>query len=131
MVNYPIPRAGLPSGTVQWSDGTNFNGSVWIAFTGMQSGSATWGSPALPSGRPIASQYLIQIIDGKYDGIGGVFYNADVVPPGTAYVANYYDSTNTPVGSQTAQFSVTASTFTIPSVTLTPPIIGTIPTPAP
>lgn len=126
---FGVPRVGLPTGTIQWSDGTNFNGVVWISFKGMTSGGSAWGSPTLANGRPIAVTNIIPILNGSFQ-LGGVFYNEDIVPPGTQYVANYFDSTNTAVGVQTAAFTVTAGTFTPPAVTLTVPSVGPAPTPA-
>lgn len=127
---FGVPRVGAPTGTIQWSNGTNFNGYVWISFKGMTGGGGSvWGSPALASGRSISVTNIIPILNGNFQ-LGSLFYNEDVVPPGTQYVANYFDSTNTAVGSQTAAFTVTAGTFTIPAVTLTPPSVGSAPTPA-
>lgn len=131
MASFPIPRVGVPTGTIQWSNGVNFNGTVLIQFKAMTSGAgSTWNPPALASGRPIATALVIPILNGSFQ-LGGAYYNEDLLPPGTQYVANYYDSTNNAVGSQSAAFTVTGGTFTIPAVTLTPPSVGSAPTPAP
>lgn len=66
----------------------------------------------------------IRIQDGVYSNTESVTYNGDLNPPNTQYVALYQDSSGKNVGSLSAAFTVSASTFSIPAVTLTVPTVG-------
>jgi hypothetical protein len=126
-------RYGKPSGTVVWSDGSLFDGILAVGIKGMVDGggaawpSATLGNRSLHRTLPIFAP--IDIVEGVFDANAGVFYNEDLTPPGTQYVAWYYDSTGKQVAGPSAAFTVTASSFTVPALTLTVPSIGPNPVP--
>lgn len=126
-------RYGKPSGTVLWSDGTLFDGVLAVGIKGMVDGggsawpSTTLGNRSIRRILPIFAP--IDIVEGQYDGQAGVFFNEDLTPPGTQYVAWYYDTTGKQVAGPSSAFTVTATSFTVPTLTLTIPVLGPNPTP--
>lgn len=125
-------RVGTPRGTVAWSDGSAFTGFINVGFKQMTSSGTTW-TDFNPKGRaqkyPLAKWTKILIKDGVIDGTAKLPYNDDIVPPGTEYVAWYYDANGVQIGGPTAAFTVSTGEFTPPTVTLTAPSAGSNPTP--
>lgn len=126
-------RYGKPSGTIAWSDGTPFDGVAAIGIKSMVDGlGATWPSTTLGNRsirRTLPVFAPINIVEGSFDPYAGVIYNEDLTPPGTQYVAWYYDTTGKQVAGPSTAFTVTASSFTIPTLTLTVPSVGSNPVP--
>lgn len=129
------PQAGKfsQSVTVQWTDGTNFNGFLLAGIVPPSNGVTAWTSVAMGDNYPAARLPVwarIPIVDGKYNASCALFYNDDMTPPGSEYVAYYYDATGRQIAGPTAQFTVSTDPFTPPSATLTAPsTTGTAPTP--
>ncbi len=126
-------RYGKPSGTVLWSDGSSFDGMLGIGIKGMvDGGGAAWPSTVLGNRsirRILPIWAPIDIVEGQFDSNGGVFFNEDLTPPGTQYIASYFDTTGKLVAGPSTAFTVTATSFTVPALTLTVPIVGPNPTP--
>jgi hypothetical protein len=125
-------RTGVPTGTITWSDGTPFDGTVGIGLKHLIDGSsANWPSISLGNAanrRPVPRWTIIAINEGQFDPNASVWYNADLTPPNSQYVARYADANGKLVSNLTSAFTVSTSTFTIPSVILTLPTVGSDPT---
>ena len=117
-----------------WSNGSRFDGYVWIGIT----------LPATPAG--IDAPYLwasqrrqnlprlikVPIVNGQIDQTTQLFYNSTMNPPGTTYVAYYYSQDDVliaPSSGTATPFSVSASPTTLTVPTLTVPSVFTPPTP--
>lgn len=125
-------RTARATGTISWSDGTLFNGFALIGLRKLTDGSAEWADFTLGhQGQKLRlpKWQKIPIADGAFNQDVELRYNADISPPGSQYVAFYYDSTKRAIGSASAYFSVASSTVAIPTVTLTAPVSGGAPTP--
>lgn len=124
-------RTGVPTGTITWSDGTPFDGTVGIGLKHLVDGSSVdWPSISLGNSanrRPVPRWTTIAINEGAFDAAAAVFYNADLTPPNSQYVARYADANGKLVSPLTSAFTVSSSTFTIPAVTLTLPTVGSDP----
>lgn len=131
------PRSGRLSGTVFWPDGTTlFNGYVAVASVlPVQNGinAPEWARISILAGYPTLKLPLwtkIRIQDGVFDQGISLWYNEDMRPYGSTYVAYYYDDTGTSVGPVTGQFTIAAAATAIPqSITVTPEAGTTIPSP--
>jgi len=125
-------REGKPTGTVTWSDGSNFNGFALCGLKSM-SGHAdtdfTVGNAALANYLPRSNYTRLLIEEGQFNQVASLIYNADINPPGTYYVAWIYDSSGKQIAGPSTAFQVSSGTFTIPSLTLTVPTVGSAPTP--
>jgi hypothetical protein len=134
----PVPRLALfdQSHTFQWtgSPAVNFNGFCLIGLVLPSDGVATWAqadygnlSPSLRL--PIWQR--IPIVDGQLNGGCGLFLNTDIVPPDSAYVAYYYDTTGRQLAGPTSTFTVlTQDKVTPPILPLTAPsTLGPLPVP--
>lgn len=114
----PQPRTAALStspSTVTWASGTNFNGFCWLGLT-MPSASGVSYKPHLFNAllRQEIPRYIqVPIINGVIDPSTSPYWNADVDPPGTQYVAYWFDSNSVLV----APASGTATPFSIASVT--------------
>ena len=122
-----LPRAAQLStipATVQWQSGQNFDGYVWMGLV-------------LPNGysQPtVVNSYIIQqfpvftkvpIVNGAIDNTTGVFWNSDIDPPGTQYVAYYMDNNNAliaPTSGTAMPFSIGGSVATLTVPTLPQPV---------
>lgn len=126
-VGYPAPA------TVQWSDGTAFDGYALIGIKELIDGSsAVWPSISIgntPVKRTLPKWIMLPIAEGSFLNTCAVPFNADLTPPQSNYVAWYYDVNDKQVAGPTTAFTVTATTFTVPLVTLTAPTVGSNPTP--
>lgn len=128
----PTPlRKGVPIGTIAWSDGTPFDGVMGIGLKGLVNGSgAAWPTIALSNQavrRPVPVWAPIPIIEGAFSTEFGVYYNADLNPPNSQYIAYIYDNNGVQVAGPTIAFTVSTPTFTPPSLTLTLPSVGSSP----
>lgn len=115
---------GKPTNTLTWSDGSNFSGYIRIQIS-------------LPSGydqafiisnlieQMIPLDMIMPVTNGVIDNSCGVWYNSDLSPFGTTYTWSVYDSSFKKITGPSASFTVSSSTFSLPSLT-----ISTI-TPAP
>lgn len=126
-------RKGVPTGTVSWSDGTPFDGVLWIGLKSLVNGSAVaWPTFSLgnrSSRRVIPIWSPIPIAEGAYGTNFGVWYNADITPHDSQYIAYYYDSNGVQIAGPSSAFSVSSATFSVPALTLTVPTMGSNPTP--
>ena len=124
------PRLSRPTGTISWSDGSDFNGYAWVGLSVPTSGGTTWDGVSFPGGLGVPRAFILPIEEGEFHSQAKLYYNADLVPPVTQYKARFFDRNNVEItASAGTAFTVTASTFTIPSVTLTSPSAGSVPTP--
>jgi len=129
-----LPQVGKfdQSVTVQWSNGSNFDGFILVGLV-PPTNVTDWAEIGIsgyypPQRVPVFAR--VPIVDGKFDSTAGLFFNADLEPPNTRYVAWYYDITRRQIAGPSSQFQVTADPFTPPSLTLTAPSAGsTNPTP--
>ena len=122
-----------PSTTVQWSDGTNFDGWILVGvvpptFSGTDSAYVSFSD-----GKPVVRLPVfafVPITDGKFHTSSSVIFTSDLQPPNTKYVVWYYDSIRRQIAGPSSAVTVTADPFTPPSLTLTAPTAGsTNPTP--
>jgi hypothetical protein len=132
----PVPQIGKLTGTITWSDGSNFNGFAVIGLVFPTSSGAAWPELSLEPNsfrQRIPQWSVIPIVDGAFNSSVGLFYNENIDPPNTKYAIYYYDSSNKVVGSPSAPadfFIISAPTTTPTMYTLTVPIAGTaIPNP--
>ena len=129
----PAPRVALFSGAQQffWSDNTTpFSGFCLIGLILPQGGSPTtqWAEVDYGNLYPSIKLPLFQripIVDGALNDSCGLFYNSDVTPPGSQYLAWYYDATGRQIAGPTANFTVTSAN----STGFTPPLL-TLPLPS-
>jgi hypothetical protein len=122
-----------------WTDSTLFNGFVLIGLalptaSGTQFLGVRYGNAGISEAIPQFTK--IPVTDGLLNSSCGLFYNADLTPPGSQYVAWTYVPNGPTAGGvcrmiagPTATFEVTEATFTLPAMTLTVPTVGTVPTP--
>jgi hypothetical protein len=128
-------RIGYPSASqsVAWSDGTAFNGYALVGFNGLIDGAGTaWPSISLGNRfakRTIPVARMLPIIEGKFDQSSWLYFNADVTPPGSQYVAYFYDTNDKQVAGWSSAFRVTATGFTVPTPSLPAPSAGSTFTP--
>lgn len=129
------PRIGkFPTTTVIWSDGTLFNGFALISYVPATGGAGTYTETDFGRTSPaeqLPQFAMVPIIDGLYNTALGLYFNAEISPPGSTYIARIYDTTKRVIGGPTAPFTVTTDPInSIPSMTLTVPTSGgTAPTP--
>jgi hypothetical protein len=126
------PRtAKLSSATqVLWDSGEPFDGfvAIYIALPGDHTLAALDNSYA----NLIPLRTVIPIVEGVYNQNCSLYFNADIEPPNTQYVAYWYDATKkriAPSGDGTL-FTVTADPHVLTPPTLTvPPTATTVPAP--
>jgi hypothetical protein len=122
-----------------WTSGDLFNGFVLIGLalptsSGTQFLGVRYGNAGISEAIPQFTK--IPVTDGLLNTSCGLFYNADLTPPGSQYVAWTYVPNGPTAGGvcrmisgPTATFEVTTSSFTLPAMTLTLPTTGSVPTP--
>jgi hypothetical protein len=129
------PRNSMLTGNVYWSDGSTFTGFVAIGTAPPTSSGNAYTGIYLNNLYPplkLPTWYRIGILQGAYDTVARIYYNADLNPPNTRYVAYFYDIHKNLVGGPTSLFAVTTDSTTITVPTLTKPSVPTaIPTPQP
>jgi hypothetical protein len=127
------PRRSLLTGTIKWSDGSNFNGYLLLGIAMPSSGSA-YTYVGMSNDSPIQRipQFCtIPIIDGAFNPAAKVFYNEDLEPPTSKYVPYWYDAQKRLISGPGALFVVSTETTPIVAPTLTVPTAPTIPTTVP
>jgi hypothetical protein len=136
--NPPLPRISTFYNTTQivYSGGQPFTGFILIGIVSPTNGAGT--TTYMPStlgytfpDYPLPTFTRASVINGYLDGISGCYYNADMNPPNTQYVAWYYDENGTQLAGPTAFYTVSTPTNQPPLLTLTTPTVGSVaPTPA-
>lgn len=120
--------------TVVWSDGKKFDGYVWIGVT-LPTTPAGFDAPYLWASQrrqDLPPKCKVPIVNGVIDSTTQLFYNANMNPPGTQYVAYYFSQDDVliaPASGTATPFSVTASPHTLTVPTLTIPSTFVAPTP--
>jgi hypothetical protein len=123
------PRlAKLTDSSYTWANGTTFTGFVRLGLIVSKYG-GTVDAPEITlatqsPAQPLPLNTVIQITNGKADSQARVFYNADLRPPNSQYVAWWYDSTGTLIAGPSVQFTVSTDPFSPPTPTLTTPSVG-------
>ncbi len=121
----------------RWSDGSLFNGYLLVgvalptlsgtAFQAVHLGNG------IGSAEPVSQFTKIPIREGKYDFNSGLFYNADLTPPGSIYVCWLYTSNGQgklrQVSASINSFSVVSPTVTLALPSPTVPTTGSVPNP--
>ena len=126
----PLPRIALFDTNIQykWSDGTLFNGFMLVEMLLPSDGVTPWAEVDYGNLYPSIKLPLFQripIVDGALNDSCGLFYNSDVTPPGSQYLAWYYDASGRQIAGPTANFTVTSAN----STGFTPPLL-TLPLPS-
>lgn len=127
MSNNPAiaPRISLinPSTSVSWSDGSNFTGYYLFELKIPSDGTTSWAELDLNVAGvdkiPIFA--LIPIIQGVPNANIGLFYNEDINPPTTQYVAYLYDAGRRQLAGPSSTFTVSGANFVPPALTATIP----------
>lgn len=119
--------------TVVWSDGSLFDGYLWVGVVlptpgpGQSASAVPYTTPFLwaASRAQALPQYVkVPIVNGLIDQTTQLFFNANMDPPGTSYVAYWFDRNNAmiaPANGAATPFTVTSLTTTITVPTLTLP----------
>ncbi len=121
-------RVSKLAGTVEWDDGTNFNGYAKFDVQMPADGAASeWDSIYRIPGENITPLELpqwavIPITDGIFHQAVGLIFNADMIPYNSKYQATYYDVTLKEIAGPTASFIVSAEPTTPPVPTLPAPV---------
>lgn len=112
-----------------WSTGENFSGYAYVAlvlptYSGTSADSAEIRLYSPPCQVP--NRIPVPIKNGKANGSVGLFFNEDLGPPNTRYAYYLYDTTKRQVAGPSSYFTVTADPVTLPTLTPTSPITGTV-----
>ena len=133
---FPIPPKAILSGTAAWTDGTPFDGYLHLGLVLPQNSDGQWPTvtlAGLPSPQRLPIWTVVPIVGGIYDNQTKVWQNKGMTPPGTQYVAYWYDLSRRrlfpPTGTSPTPFSINSTAFTMPTPTLTAPTSGTVPVP--
>jgi hypothetical protein len=117
-----VRRAKL-TGTVNWSDGSPFNGYAWIS-------SISLGDTLVK--QEVPPVFPIPIRNGQYADTARLFYTADMVPPNSRYAAYFSDLSRKRVDSGTPTlFTITSDPHTLTPPTLTLPTTPVTPSVVP
>lgn len=102
-----------------------------IGLKGLVNGSGVaWPTIALANQttrRVVPTWAPIPIIEGQFLPTFGVYYNADLNPPNSQYIAYVYDNNGVQVAGPSIAFTISTPTFAPPSLTLTLPSVGSNP----
>ncbi len=134
MPNQGQPRTGkFAQTTVTWSNGLNFNGFLLVSLVPPILSAVTYteGDYGLTyPAETLPAFATIPIQNGLLNSNLGLFYNEDISPPNTTYIARWYDTTKRLVSGPGSPFSVDSDpiVLTIPTPTA-PTSGGTAPTP--
>lgn len=120
----PTPRTGhFPQTTIKWSSGDSFNGFCLIAF--IPSVGYTETDLGLIDPADKLPQFAnVPISNGLLNSSLGLYYNADISPPGSTYTASFYDTTKRLISGPGSPFSVTTDPLSLTIPTLTVPVAG-------
>lgn len=132
------PRIGkfASSATVSWANGSLFQGFCLVGISkptisASPVHSVSFGNSGMSE--PIPDFYRIPIVDGKYSQVSGLFYTADLTPPGATYVAWLYTQSAQgyyiPVTAASSTFTVSSDSITPPTFTVNTPGAGSTPVP--
>lgn len=127
-----LPRQGRFSQavTVLWSNGSTFSGYILCILIPPTVGGSIYQTIAVKGFQPQQRVPLftrVPIKLGKYHAEAGLWFNEDLTPPATEYVAYWYDDTNRLItASPSIHFTVTTDPFTPPTPTLLIPSVGSI-----
>lgn len=105
--------------TVQWSDGTNFNGFI-LALLALPSGYSKAHIRGY-QGIQVPARGKIPIIDGAVQSFSELWETDQISPPTTRYCLYWYDDTETLIASGDALAQFTASEYSTTPPTLTAP----------
>lgn len=108
---------GKPSNTLTWSDGSNFSGYIRIQISLPSSYDQAFIISNLIE-QMIPLDMVIPVTNGVIDNSCGVWYNSDLSPFGTTYTWSAYDSSFKKIVGPSASFTVSSSTFSLPSLTI-------------
>jgi len=127
-----LPRQGKFSQTptLAWSTGETFEGYLLAVLVPPTVGGVNYANISVKGFQPqqrVPNFARVPIKAGKYHTEAALFYNEDLSPPNTRYVAYWYDSTDRQINGPSAQFTVTTDPFTPPTPTLTSPSVGAAP----
>lgn len=119
-------RSAKLTGTVEWSDGTPFDGRVMIGIALPTASGVDYATVKLENtfpGRPRPKWAIIPIKNGQFDQNLKVIFNADLQPPGCRYVAYFYDNNGYLIAPSppASMFDITADPHTMSVPTLTVP----------
>lgn len=106
-----------PTNTLYWSDGELFNGYVRVQMT-FPTGYDQAFIISKTTEQMIPQDYIFPVFDGVIDNSLAVWMTTDISPYGIMYSWSAYDTTFTKISGPSALFSVTSSSFTLPSLTL-------------
>lgn len=141
MATVSPPRIATFAGqtTINWSDATTpFSGFFLFVLTQPSDGTTPWAEinyGGISSELQLPLFTKIPVANGIPNTSSGVFYNTDIMPPGTNYKVYAYDQGNRQIAGPTAAFSITSAPLVwggnVPSLTLTIPstVPGAAPTP--
>jgi hypothetical protein len=131
------PRNAKLSGTILWSDGSNFNGFAIIGLVLPTSSGVAWPELTIEPNSPrqrLPLWLTVPIINGAYNQQIGVWFNEDIDPPNSKYCSYFFDSSMKQLAGPTTPadfFTVTVDPTPLAAPTLTVPIAGvTIPVPS-
>lgn len=128
---------------VVWQDGSLFDGYLWLGLVlpnpgpGMSASAVPYTSPYLWAANRAQKlpQYIkVPIINGSIDQGTQIFFNANIDPPGTTYVAYWFDRNGAmiaPANGSAVPFSVTQTSTTLMVPTLPLPNYSGAPAPTP
>lgn len=116
-----ISRLATTPTRVVWSNGGTFDGYLLLTLS-LPSGYTKHKLKNSLQPLTIPQTTKVPIVDGVIDQSTGVYYNADVNPPGTTYSAAVYDTSDTLIGSVVGTITVSAETTTVTIPTLTVPV---------
>lgn len=124
----PTPSYATLSGTVTWSDGTLFDGYLYLGLVMPANSDGVWPTATLsgqgsPQRLPIWT--VVPVMSGVFNPQTRVLYNNSLTPPHTQYVAYWYDLNMRRVApgptAITVPFSINVSPYVISIPTLTSP----------
>lgn len=121
---------------VLWSDGTPFSGILRIALGYPTSSGTEWPSIIISDSFPAVKfprWTCVPVKLGTLSTQAKIVYNTDLTPPGSRYYAYWYDSNGklvAPTAGTAVAFEVDTASYTITPPTLTVPVVSvTGPTP--
>ena len=127
-----LPRSGRfsQSVTLVWTSGESFEGYALIVATPPTYSGTNAAFIAVKGFQPqqrVPFFARVPIKTGQYHKDSAIFFNEDLVPPNTRYVAYWYDATDRQIFGPSVAFAVTTDPFTPPAPTLTSPAVGSSP----
>lgn len=133
------PRIGKFSSTpIKYNDGaTLFNGFLLVGLaiptvSGTAFRACFYGNSGVAERLPVF--YKVPVDSGVPNGSSGLFYNADINPPGSIYYYWAYVGGTSGVPARmlagpSSSFSVTSETITLPALSIPLPSAGSVPDP--